>query len=438
MAYENIRLTENHYSFEKSGGLYYVMDHVLNALLLKTDDGNTAFIYPTDIDLPRAIVEIQFDGKYFWTMEDRTGTPSDGVILRRWIIDSFLCKVQQTITLQSTGSETFQSDTFSVEHYHRKIAQPITGGVDQTIYLDSVDFISAAESQEVYIGPNSSGQYEAPKTVTGVDGGAKTITFASAVTNSFAVGDMLHFARRVWLFNDYYLLSAEGALLELRASSGNVISRKSGTEYDNINSSTFCAYNYYNGSTVKPLLLYMKEAQLHFVDVSDSHKPTVLSSIQDVYKDNGIDRWGVYSICIDDIISDAETDVDLKKARDTIYRLQNGATYSGDDEDWGSYKNYMITTLKPYVNAISLSATPAVIPADSGVSKSDIRAVVYDQYLEPVNGITVEFSDNDPHPGAISPQYVVTSGTGIADAIFSSGSDDNVVTITAAVDQIII
>lgn len=130
MASENIKLRKR--NFTASDGYFYMMDEEQDSLLQKTDDGNTAFTYPLDTLLSNPVVSLEYDGVYFWSMEN---VAENDVIIRRWKIDNYICKLQQTIELSETPDDKYESQAFSIEHYHKYLTATVSGGAS-TLYLD--------------------------------------------------------------------------------------------------------------------------------------------------------------------------------------------------------------------------------------------------------------------------------------------------------------
>jgi len=138
MASENIKLRKR--NFTASDGYFYMMDEEQDGLLQKTDDGNTAFTYPLDTLLSNPVVSLEYDGVYFWSMEN---VAENDVIIRRWKIDNYICKLQQTIDLNETGNHKYESQAFSVEHYHTALSSTVSGG-SSILYLDDDLMLSTA------------------------------------------------------------------------------------------------------------------------------------------------------------------------------------------------------------------------------------------------------------------------------------------------------
>jgi hypothetical protein len=116
----------------------------------------------------------------------------------------------------------------------------------------------------------------------------------------------------------------------------------------------------------------------------------------------------------------------------TLLRLQEGTTFGNpaSDDSWSTY-NYEKTLLRPFVHAIALVAEPTIIPAD-GSSTSTITAIVTDQYSNPVVGKTVNWTD-DSGENRVSPTSSVTDAFGRASTVYTAGSTEDDVKITATV-----
>jgi hypothetical protein len=112
-----------------------------------------------------------------------------------------------------------------------------------------------------------------------------------------------------------------------------------------------------------------------------------------------------------------------------VYRLQ---TVEDDGGNMSGY-NYQLSPLSPFVTSISLSADPAIIAAN-GLSTSDIIAFVKDQFLQPIAGRRVTFSENGD--GSITGgTQINTDSAGRAQTEYRAGTTAAEVTITAVVEQ---
>jgi len=119
---------------------------------------------------------------------------------------------------------------------------------------------------------------------------------------------------------------------------------------------------------------------------------------------------------------------------DNVYRLQLKATYYGTTYTFaGSAYSYQLSTLNPFITSISLSADPAILPADL-VSTSQITAIVKDQFLNPIASKLVYFTDDDAN-GYIMGSPASTNANGVATVSYKAGSTANEVRITATAQQ---
>ena len=113
MANENIKLNKSTQSnFTVYKGYFFTFDYAQDNLLQKTDDGNTAFSYPFDVLMDQPVKSAEFDGVYFWSLEN----PSGEIRIKRWKLDNYLCKLQQTFIYTNDASHTYDSNAFSIEH----------------------------------------------------------------------------------------------------------------------------------------------------------------------------------------------------------------------------------------------------------------------------------------------------------------------------------
>jgi len=113
MAYENITLRKQ--NVVVVDGYFYMMDEDTDSLIVKTDDGTQAFSYPLDTTIDTEISSLEHDGRNFWALENLAG---NDIRIRRWYIDNYVLKLRDTFSLVETGSHKYESDAFTVEHYH--------------------------------------------------------------------------------------------------------------------------------------------------------------------------------------------------------------------------------------------------------------------------------------------------------------------------------
>ena len=126
---------------------------------------------------------------------------------------------------------------------------------------------------------------------------------------------------------------------------------------------------------------------------------------------------------------------DLATYGDSLYRLQDEATYYGNDYSWSSY-NYQVSPIRSFVNSISVTAYPIILPAN-GLNVSALTAIVQDQYGEGAVNVPVFFVDDDDIGFVtISPAYTdLFIKTGEANSNYKSGTEVRTVTIEGTVTQ---
>jgi len=419
MATENIKLRKRNFTADQ--GYFYVIEEDRDNLLQKTADGNTSFSYPLDTLLSTAVLSLEFDGVNFWSLEQSS---SYIVVLRRWKVDNYICKLQQTITLTSGTSHYYNAEAFSVEHYHDTLASGVSVS-GTTIYLttygDNDDLMNyrstTSGTLKLHLGPNSSDEEEDVYVNTMVSGGG--VTLISGTQYAYDQYDPVNFYTNLWLFNNYNgTSSSTGALYKIDPYNGTYVKKYPGGAYSSIKSSTFYKVDSFTDYGDVDTLAFVKSTNLLFIDVS-----------QEVNEE--LRYYG--SMVMGNIQSDEATVLsvyDLAMDGQNVYRLQKGPD-AGTGETW-TYYSYELSSLDHFVTSISLNANPAIIAAN-GVTTSTITAIVRDQFLQPISGRLVYFTD-DNATGSIVTSPVNTSD-GVAQTSYKSGTDYAEVKITATVSQ---
>jgi hypothetical protein len=422
---ENIKLNvTNQPNFAVYQGYFYTFDYVQDSLLQKTDDGTTAFSYPFDTLLSVAVDNAEYDGVYFWSLEDPdiTGTLKN-MTIRRWKIDNYVCKLQQTISLVADVSHDYHSRAFAVEHYHDTLSAGISvggTGVNLTTYSgsSSLNFTTTSGAKlTIHLGPNTNGEEE-DVIVSTVSSGV--VTTASGTTYGYTQGDPAHFYTYIWMFNNFDgKLSTTGALYKLDAYTGALVTKYPSGAYMDITASTFYKVDSFTDYGDVDTLCFIKGTNTLFINTSSS----------------GVTLPYYGSMVMRNILSDTTTIIpvkDLAMDSQNVYRLQRAPDAGSSVTQW-SYYSYVLSTLDPFVTSISLAAYPATIAANT-VSTAGITAMVKDQFLLPIAGRLVAFTDDDT-PGYIVTTPVNTDSDGKAMTTYRSGNTAREVKITAVVEQ---
>jgi len=381
---------------------FYMLDDTADILIQKTDDGTTAFSYPLDTVLINPIISLEHDGVNFWSLEDLTtekGTAS--MRIRRWRIDNYVCKLQDTFEFLQDANHYYDSSAFSVEHYHTTVTGTYTAGATN-IGIGAGYQNKILSGMTITLGPNTDGYSE---TIQVFDSGDGYVVLEDPTSYDFEEGDLAQFYNNIWMFNNYDgLLSTTGALYKFNAYVGSYLTRYTGGAYKDINAATF--YNVDSFATYGPVntLCFAKSYNILFINID-----TVGSSL-DYYGSMTMETTG-----------SAPTVSDMAMVDQNIYRLQSA--------------DYVLSTINPLVSSISLAAYPAILTAN-GVSSADIVAYVKDQFLQPVVGRLVTFTDSDAN-GYIDPLNLTvnTDSDGKAQTSYTSGTTAGSITITATVNQ---
>jgi len=396
MAYENIRLRKRNLTVVD--GYYYMMDDDTDSLIVKTDDGSQAFSYPLDTTIAAAIVSLEYDGRNFWSMED-SGL---NMIIRRWYLDNYVCKLRNSFTISSV-----QSEAFTVEHYHSTFGADEGDGETDLSITDTTGMVAG---DTIFLGPNSAGQSE-ERTIDSILG-VDSLRVTVATDYGYDSGDPVSTYHKLWVFDD----NSSGRLHEVNAYTGAILNTTAGGEYSGVKAATF--YNMYD-LTYRPSwsnsICFIKTTNMLFVD------PSTLTN------------YG--SLSMDNVKADQATVIvvyDVSIDGTNIYRLQLGATYYGADNTFTTY-NYQLSTTTPFITSISLAAEPAILPAN-GVNTSTITAIVKDQFNLPISGKSVAFTEDDP-VGSITATPISTNANGVAQTAYKAGTTAREVKVTATAQQ---
>lgn len=452
---ENIRVKDPNVTTD--GDYYYCLLQSAQILQAKTDDGTVAFSYPCDTSITNTVNSLEWDGVYFWSLENKTG---GGLIIRKWAIDSYILKQITSFTMSNGSTHTYSSNDMAVEHYCVSVGDNDNGGGGYTYGMDTInisdtsmlspgDVLTFVRRETPTQSRYSSSLIETKtvKTVlssTSVEltsvmsgdpyGDTKGFRGPSATLGGSdpAPPDFVYVTKNLWLLNDYAPSDlTKAAIYRINAFNGSYVVAYSGTQYSGIKGATF--YTKYNVSGTFPYnynttidsnqryVLYVKGSSVEFFNVYTTVTEKSIS-VPNLVKTDGINYWYVYDMTVSGFYPNI-----------SLFRLQNGTTYGNPlaDESWSSY-SYEKTLLRPVVNAIAITAYPTVLPAD-GSSSSSIMALVTDQYGTAAAGKTVIWSNDSGDPTRLSPTSSVTDAFGRAHTSYRAGDTEDDVKITAAV-----
>lgn len=423
MAYENTRVEVP--NIARIDGYFAHITQESDTLFFLTDDGIPAFSYPLDNDIQNPVKSLEYDGKHLWTLENPSG---NDVIIKKWLIFQFICRLQRTYFLDGNAAQKFDSDAFGITHFKRYLDTSYGPGetaleVDDISRVKAGDIINLGPSTH----PNSTGQTEE---LTAIGTSGTSILFSTASTLYYMDEDPITWAQDCYFFNKFQPsdvddVNGSGQLysFDINNVSTVIVNRNptagSHNEFRDVGAASFTKVP---GTSPRDYLCYMSQSNLIFIETEETHADfldNVLSAAQ----------------------NNQETDSTIIPVRevtfenDTIYRLQLKATFREGEtlttEEWDDY-NYQLSTLAALPTSIALTASPAIISAD-GVSESTVTATVRDQFDQPIAGKDVNFSEDDTGAGSgtVNPPTDTTDSDGKAATQYTAGITPRTVTITS-------
>ena len=411
MAYENIRFRKQ--NLVMVDGYFYSMDEDVDAITLKTDDGTVAFSYPLSSTITDTVISLEYDGRNFWSLEN---TDIDQMTVKRWYIHNYVCSLRDTFDFIPNGSHKYSSNAFTIEHYHTTFSDYEGAG---SSVLSVTDSSHISSGYTIVLGPNNNGQIEE---VSVSSTGVGIVNINGATQYNHESGTPISFYTNIWLFNDYSGISTDtGALYKFSAYTGSLVNYYPSGSFKDIGACSFFDMASVYGADSNAIC-YVKGTNMIFLNPADL--------------DNS---YG--SMTMDNIESDQATNIeiyDFTIEGANVYRLQRKATYYGSTGEFADNTyNYQLSSLNTFITSISLSANPAILPANSGGSSStsDITAIVKDQFNLPVAGRLVYFTEDDP-AGFVNPTNANTDSNGIATTIYTAGTSAREVRLTSTAQQV--
>jgi len=430
---QNIRLV--HPNVTRDGPYFYTFDHQSDNLFQKADDGTIAFAYPLDVPLSNQIKSLEFDGESFWTLEwINDSDASEGYRIRRWIIQDFVMFLQQTFTKSTNATDIFESSCFALEKYEGTV---VANGaenlnvVNVTFSGDADVFNLLTPGTPLFLGPSTKTGFigQTQRVIVNSITAPNIVTLTAPKTVGFNSSDKVRFSKNLWVFNEHYLTNQDvGGLYKLNALDGSVIQRDGPSgSYLGVNSAIF--HDVQSFTAGSPLfsfngryLMFIRTANLLFIDILDPQLTVQLSSVQNIISPGTTEIYTVYDLAAED---------------NTLFRLQNKFNIAGAESSEGTF-NYQLATFRPFPTAIALTAVEPVLPAGNGVATSTITATVTDQYAQPFvtsPASTITFSTTGGGTGSslsdTSP--IALDSDGQASVTYTTGTSVGLVTIDAVV-----
>jgi hypothetical protein len=385
-----------------------------------------------------SFLSLQFDGINFWSLEQGDAPNQNSQrIIRRWLIQNFMCVLQDSWILRARTAENINGGAFAIESYTDTITEACGYGTSRpdSIKLrhpraaffqvsDRFYLISATQNitQEVQVAAAGDPDYYTVRT----NGAIGSI---GSTQNTFYPGDRIVLRRDLYFFNNESPSqgSAGAALywyaIPFQSPGGNPTDlleptfkscHESGI-YEQTQAAVFVTVEDLAGinqGKYAGLIAYVRGQQLIF------KRPNLASSLPypgpsiTGQMPTGFDYTGRVNLEFKENVASMIMDTAIKNDRITlhtiydiaqsintttcttsnIYRLQTDYTYGTSIEaafTIGPY-NYVVSVMKPMVTSIALTAEPALVVAN-GVDAALIWATVRDQYGAPINGKRLVF-----------------------------------------------
>ena len=234
--FSNINLDYENVTFGHQPGLVYSVDHSNNIFTVRTyPTGSLVSTHPLIGSIQNEVIEIEFDGYYYWTLSKLGVLGNLGVVINKWYFDGIrLIKrlgVGNEINLINTSSMTYESEAFCVHRYRTRLTS--FGSIGSTfVTLESVEHLQVGDP--IYLGPSSAQAGERiERVVSGISG--NTVILNSPLDVQFNINDAAIYRKNIWIFNDKNFMSDEGgSLIQIDSKNGNIKSRFSSTVWKHV------------------------------------------------------------------------------------------------------------------------------------------------------------------------------------------------------------
>jgi hypothetical protein len=438
----NIEINDGNFSFGPESGFFYTVNKSINSLLQIEADGTVVNTFPMTLSQFRnPILELHYDGTFFWTMEK---LPSDlGMVIKKFRLHPFKTAAfpsvspsefrwQDEITLLNLPNIIYESRAFCIEHYHREFSG---AGVQGSFSIKLNDLTDIDLGDTLYLGPSADANYlgnEEEITVTSLNQLTGDVGFfkQGGLENDFTPSDPVSFSKGVWVFNDHSYsgeADGKGTLNKFGYPSRNLETVDTGAKYAGVGA---CDFDQTSISFVRGPMIMKLNLNTTTFDLESSLEANLIEA----------DRHTL--ITVYDLISDLDQNL--------YYKLQQKET--NEDIPTGTYTtinfapdyNFQTQPTLPFVNSTAVRFEPTRFAQTSSSPRSlkfRVFAETRDQYDFPVLGKSVQFTattnvfGNPGIPGTMDPAVDVTNVSGVATSEYtpSSTAEDILIDIKAQV-----
>jgi hypothetical protein len=377
------------------------------------------------------ILELHYDGTFFWTMEE---LPSSlGMVIKQWrlhphktadfpIAAASEFRWQDEVTLLNQPNIKYQSEGFCVEHYHRFMSVSAIQGTS-TIKLSSVTDIDLGDV--LYLGPSDFAGFigqEENITVQGINTLTNEVSFfkQGGLDSSYGPGNEVDFQKGLWVFNDHSFSGDrddKGTLLKFEYPSLNLATVDTGAKYSGVTAADFdqTSISFVRG----PMIMKLNLNTTTF-DLESSLEANLMDA----------DRFSLLTAY--DMISDLDNNLYYKlQQKETTEDIPTGTLTT---VDFTPDYNFQTQPILAFVNSTGLRFEPtrfAITGASTQSRKFTVYAETRDQFNFPVLGKSIQFTntvatEGDPGiPGTMDPAVDVTNVSGTARSVFTPSATPN-------------
>ena len=405
---QNIQIQHGNFTIDRSGAVFYTVDHVAKTLIAKNNLGALQQTYALSLvnNQIDEVISLQFDGYYYWTLEKPVPT---GFRVRKWEIGTDdIVRIETEYFFASDVINKYDVNAFAVDSFFDSLDNLEVVG---TSTFDVTDGSVIRPGDNIVIGPSTSGGFETLYDFTTVIGKVgNTITVNPPLSIELSPNSPITFTRNFYAFSDTAPGNLLGALYTFRVKDGFPLSFDVSNLYGNVRAATY----------FKDKLMFVKANEIIWLNIETK---TIFKS-QGIYNSTE-DRAGIIDT------------FDLDGWSDTFYRLEQQRVYldgnTWETEEWAPLFNYNTSGTFPEVFFVSLKAQPPILHRSApGVPAADIDSVitvtVLDQFRTPVSDNIVNFSSTQ---GPLSSMQETTNSDGQVFTIYTASTFAVEVTITA-------
>lgn len=404
--YENVKLKYPNFCLSPNDGEFGTVDHVESKFRFYDDTGNLERTYSLDSSVT-AIRALEYVGSRslntaydnlgeslpFFTLENIS---SSNCLIKKWHLDNVGVtefKLQQTISLTSSGSYYFNCYAMAVENYDTQFTDATTTGTGR-IKIDSTYRLSPGDT--LLLGPSTDmdNPYAFEEVnVVSISGGwvyiSTNVSGVEAPLYEYVSSNKVSYYKDIYLFSDTGQNgnSSVGSLYRIDSISGTVLDVWDSGIYNGIRAASWSRDYSMPGFVQDATLLYFN------MDTGYIYKSQILTNIAATGGKWGSTILPVYSILFDDA---------------NIYRLQTATTLCDDagiktTYDWSGSAtpyNYQFDTIGSYARSVDIQPYP-----DSIILNNETRtltATVRNQFGAALSSKHVKFYDS-PDCGDFTP-----------------------------------